>query len=70
MAKRTALKVFRVKHKMTQAEFAEKVGCSCSMYALIEQGNRTGTLDFWQKVKTAFNISDAEMWALTKIDEE
>lgn len=68
--KRTALKVFRVQQKMTQAEFAEKVGYSRSQYALIEQGNRKGTQDFWNKLQTAFNIPDAEVWALTKIDEE
>lgn len=68
--KRTALKVFRVKQKMTQAQFAEKVGYSRSQYALIEQGNRNGTIDFWNKVKTAFNVSDEEMWNLTKIDVE
>lgn len=68
--KRTALKVFRVKQKMTQAEFAEKVGYSRSQYALIEQGNRNGTQDFWNKLQAAFDIADSEMWELTKIDGE
>lgn len=68
--KRMALKVFRVKQNMTQAQFAEKVGYSRSQYALIEQGNRKGTQDFWNKLQTAFNVPNSEMWSLTKIDEE
>ncbi|MGN0804389.1 MAG: helix-turn-helix transcriptional regulator [Candidatus Coproplasma sp.] len=68
--KRIELRVFRVKQHMTQAQFAEKIGCSRTHYALIEQGNRNGTQDFWNKLQAAFNIADAEMWELTKIDGE
>jgi transcriptional regulator with XRE-family HTH domain len=67
---RTALKLFRIAQKMTQEEFAAKVGFSQSRYGLIEQGNRDGTLKFWNALQKAFNIADADMWALTKIDEE
>lgn len=68
--KRTALKVFRVKQKMTQAEFAEKLGYSRSQYALIEQGNRNGTQDFWLKLQERFSIDDCAMWELMKVDDE
>lgn len=70
MKKRTALKVFRVKQGLTQAQCAEKIGCSCSLYSLIEQGKRAGTIDFWNKLKTAFNVSDADMWGLTEVDKK
>lgn len=63
---RTELKVFRVKQNMTQEEFAEKIGFSRSQYALIEQGNRNGTIDFWDKLKSTFNIPDSDMWNLMK----
>lgn len=68
--KRTTLKVFRVKQKMTQAQFAAKVGVARSVYALIEQGKRNGTQDFWNKLQAAFDISDSDMWQLTKTDEQ
>lgn len=67
---RTALKVFRIQQKMTQEEFADKFKFSQSRYALIEQGNRDGTLKFWNALQKAFNIADADMWALTKRDNE
>lgn len=67
--KRTALRVFRTKQKMTQAEFAAKVGFSRSQYALIEQGNRNGTQDFWNKLQAAFNIANSDMWELMKLDD-
>lgn len=66
--KRTALKVFRVKQKMTQAQFAEKLGYSRTQYAMIEQGNRDGKQDFWNKLQTVFNIADSEMWSLMQVD--
>lgn len=67
---RTDLKVFRVKQKMTQEEFANKIGFSRSQYALIEQGNRNGTIDFWDKLKNTFEIPDTNMWRLMQNDKE
>ena len=66
---RTALKVFRVKLKMTQAELAGKIGYSHSQYALIEQGKRNGTQEFWNKLQAAFDIADVDMWELMKLDD-
>lgn len=68
--KRTALKVFRIQQHMTQAEFAEKAGINRSYYSMIESGKRKGTQDIWDRLQKAFNIDDAEMWNLTKIDEK
>lgn len=69
-SKRVALRVFRAKQNMTQEEFCKKIGAGRSYYCLIEQGKRKATQDFWHKLQTAFNIPDAEMWQLMKIDGE
>lgn len=61
---RTNLKVLRVKHQLTQAQLAEKVGVSYATYNLIEQGKRKGSVEFWGKLQKAFNLTDAEMWQL------
>lgn len=67
---RLNLKIFRIQQKMTQAEFAEKIGCNRGTYAAIEKGNRNGIHKFWFNLQHAFNISDADMWALKKRDGE
>lgn len=67
---RTALRVFRTKQRMTQGEFAEKIGYTATNYAMIEQGNRQGTQAFWNSLQRAFNIPDEKMWKLTKIDKD
>lgn len=61
---RTDLKVLRVKNHLTQKELATKVGVSYATYNLIEQGKRKGSIEFWQGVQKAFNLTDAEMWQL------
>jgi len=61
---RTELKILRIKHRLTQAELAEKVGVSYATYNLIEQGKRKGSTEFWAKLQQIFNITDAEMWQL------
>ena len=67
---RTNLKLLRVKHKLTQAEMAEKIGCTRVTYASIESGTRNGRQFFWVSLQKAFNIPDADMWELKKKDEE
>ena len=70
LGERTNLKVFRIQQKMTQAEFAEKIGCNRGTYAAIEKGTRNGQHKFWLNLQHTFNISDADMWALKKRDGE
>lgn len=67
--KRWALERFRRDQRMTQDDFAKEIGYSRSQYALIEQGKRNGTQDFWTKLQTRFCIEDCAMWELMKIDE-
>lgn len=63
---RINLKLFRVKHNLTQDEFAAKIGCTRATYSSIECGKRAGRKAFWNDLQAAFKISDAEMWALMK----
>lgn len=60
------LKVFRVKHNLTQHEISEKIGCTRSTYSAIESGKREGRRTFWRDLQAAFHVSDEEMWALMK----
>lgn len=61
---RKNLKVFRVQHDLTQAEIAEKIGCTRTTFSAIESGTRSGRKTFWVELQKAFNVPDAEMWAL------
>lgn len=67
---RTNLKLFRVKHHLTQAEMAAKVGCIRCTYAAIENGTRAGRDVFWESLQKAFNIPDEDMWELKKKDKK
>lgn len=66
---RTNLKLYRVKKKMSQDEFADAIGCTRATYSSIESGKRDGRLTFWNDVQQAFHIPDAEMWALIRNEE-
>ena len=67
---RTNLKLFRVSAGMTQQEFAAKIGCARSTYALIEEGTRDGRVQFWNNLKTAFNVPSESMFDLMKCGKE
>ena len=69
-AMRTNLKVFRVQHKLSQAEMAERIGCQRTTYTAVENGARNGRLTFWNALQSAFNLPDTEIWGLMKIDED
>lgn len=64
------LYMFRHSKKLSQSEIAEIIGCSRATYSAIETGARNGTKKFWRKLQKAFNIPDAEMWGLMKVDGE
>lgn len=67
---RNRLYMFRHAKRLSQAEMAEKIGCNRATYAAIEIGKRDGRMAFWNSLKKAFNVSDAEIGGLMKIDEE
>lgn len=67
--KRLALKQLRIAHDLTQEEMAAKIGVNLVRYRNIEGGTRAGTIDFWHALQQAFNIPDADMWQLQKLQE-
>ena len=67
---RTNLKLFRVKKRFSQEEFAACIGCTRATYSSIESGSRDGRFVFWRDLQAAFGIPDAEMWAVIKNDED
>ena len=67
---RNGLYMFRHSRKLSQAAMADKIGCSRATYSSIECGARCGRMTFWNKLKAAFDISDAEIGVLMKVDEE
>ena len=66
---RTELKKFRVGLHLTQAEMAEKCKVSRVTYGHIENGSRSGSADFWETLKTTFDVPDSEMYILMKREE-
>ena len=67
---RNGLYMFRHGKRLSQQEIADKIGCSRATYSSIETGARNGTMTFWNKLKAAFNIPDAEIGGLMKVDEK
>ncbi len=65
---RMNLKIFRIRHNLTQSEMAQRVGYDRSAYALVEAGERNPSIEFFMNLQEAFNIPDAEMWALTRLE--
>lgn len=62
------MKILRITHNMTQSDVAEKIGISLSLYNLIENGKRVGSIETWKKIQKLFSLSDKEMWSLMKDD--
>lgn len=66
---RTNLKVFRTAHKLRQTDIACDLGVSRATYSFIERGIRNGNAEFWNRLQQRYNVPDAEMWSLQKLDE-
>lgn len=62
------MKILRINNHMTQSDVAEKIGVSLSLYNLIENGKRVGSIETWKKIQKLFSLSDKEMWSLMKDD--
>lgn len=67
---RNGLYLFRHSLRLSQQAMADKIGCSRATYSAVECATRNGTMTFWRKLQTAFNISDAEIGGLMRVDEE
>lgn len=57
MAKRIKLKQLRVGLDLTQDEMAQTLDVSRALYAAIENGQRYGTLPFWEKLRITHNLT-------------
>lgn len=66
---RTTLYMFRHSKKLSQQEMADKIGYCRETYGSIERGVRNGSMKFWRKLQTTFNIADTEIGALMRVDE-
>ena len=67
---RNGLYMFRHGLRLTQTEMANKIGCSRATYSSIECGARNGRVTFWNNLQRAFDIPDAEIGGLMRIDKE
>lgn len=65
---RTNLKVFRIRHQMSQEEMSAKIGCTRATYAAVENGARNGKPSFWKSLQDAFRLPDQDMWQMMKND--
>ena len=63
------LYVFRCDKRLTQAEMAELLGISRITYANIERGKRSGDHAVWRTLQEVFNVPDAEMYSLMKLED-
>lgn len=61
--------VFRHGRKLSQADIADRVGCTRASYAAIEQGIRNGRESFWEALKREFNLTKKELAELRELDE-
>ena len=61
MNKRTNLKIFRIKHDLTQEEMAARLHVPKPTYVSIELGLRNGNSIFWDKFQKEFKVKNADM---------
>ena len=64
MTKRIKLKQLRVGLDLSQEQMAETLDVSRSMYAAIENGQRYGTLRFWEKLRITHNVSKESVYEM------
>lgn len=65
---RTALKIFRVQHNLSQDSMAQKLGFSRQHYARIENGEQDVSLRFLVKLGEVFGIELEKAKELTRVE--
>lgn len=58
---------------LSQEETADKIGFNSQYFSRVERGMIDGSIEFWRNIKTAFNVSDSDIWAMIEnrpLDEE
>ena len=58
------LRLLRFKNGLSQEETAAKIGFNAQYFSRVERGMTDGSVEFWRNIKTAFNLSDSEIWAM------
>lgn len=67
---RTRLKLFRVQHKLTQEQFANKIRYGRMTYANVENGKRNPSKNFCVEIAKAFGLSLTKVSELMIVDED
>lgn len=69
MGKRIKLKQLRVGLDLSQEQMAATLDVSRSMYAAIENGQRYGTLKFWDRLQVTHNVPKDKVYdMMTEIE--
>lgn len=64
MAKRLKLKQLRVGLDLSQEQMAERLNVSRSQYSAIENGQRYGTLKFWNNLQVTLVVPKQEVYEM------
>lgn len=64
MGKRLKLKQLRVGLDLSQEQMADRLNVSRSMYAAIENGQRYGTLKFWNNLQVTLVVPKQEVFEM------
>lgn len=49
---------------LSQEQTADKIGFNPQYFSRVERGMIDGSIEFWRNIKTAFNVSDSDIWAM------
>jgi transcriptional regulator with XRE-family HTH domain len=64
------LRFFRLYRGMTTREFAEKIGCSCSLISKVELARNPITMRLDSKIREAFDLTDEKIKRLLQTKDE
>ena len=64
MAKRIKMKQMRIGLDLSQEQMADRLGVSRSLYAAVENGQRYGTLKFWNNLQVTFAVPKQEVFEM------
>lgn len=66
MERQTELRVLRARYNLTQEQTADILGVSRATYVNVENGKQRGSVELWQKIQKAFDLSDADTWRMMR----
>ena len=67
--RRLNLKLFRIRHDLTQYQMAERIGYERAAYSMVEAGTRNPSIEFFMNLQEAFDVPDEKMWELTRLED-